>query len=139
MALYHHYSSTLSLKVPLKTRFTCNFFMIACMLEVKDALKWMVIDSRWNEYVSIFFNRQNSHRAYALADMDVGPYNIFDFQGLWHLPKNYCMHKLLCLHGRRACPCRSLDLSTRIGRIQADALCICTDPWTRSCERVEFT
>jgi hypothetical protein len=63
----------------LETRFACNFFMIAYMLEVKDALKWMVIDSRWNEYVSIFFNRQNSHRAYALVDVDVGPYNIFDF------------------------------------------------------------
>jgi hypothetical protein len=46
MALYHHYSPRLSLKVPLETRFACNFLMIACMLEVRDALERMVIDPR---------------------------------------------------------------------------------------------
>jgi hypothetical protein len=39
MALYRHYSPRLSLKVPLETRFVCNFLMIACMLEVRDALE----------------------------------------------------------------------------------------------------
>jgi hypothetical protein len=67
MALYRHYSSRLSLKVPPETRFSCNFLMIACMLEVKDALERMVIDPRWNEYVSTLFNRQNVHHARALA------------------------------------------------------------------------
>jgi hypothetical protein len=33
MALYRHYSPRLSLKVPLETRFACNFLMIARMLE----------------------------------------------------------------------------------------------------------
>jgi hypothetical protein len=34
------------LKVPLETRFACNFLMIARMLEVRDALERMVIDLR---------------------------------------------------------------------------------------------
>jgi hypothetical protein len=38
MKLYRHYSPRLSLKVPSKTRFACNFLMIAHMLQVKDAL-----------------------------------------------------------------------------------------------------
>ena len=67
MALYRHYSPRLSLKVPLETRFVCNFLKIACMLEVRDALVRMVIDPRWNEYVGILFNRQNGHRAHTLA------------------------------------------------------------------------
>jgi hypothetical protein len=68
MALYRHYSPRLSLKVPPETRFGCNFLMIARMLEVKDSLERMVIDPRWNEYVStLLFNRQNGHRADALA------------------------------------------------------------------------
>jgi hypothetical protein len=67
MALYRHYSPSLSLKVPLETRFVCNFFMIARMLQVKDAFKRMVIDPRWNEYVSTLFNQQNGHRVHALA------------------------------------------------------------------------
>jgi hypothetical protein len=46
MALYRHYSLRLSLKVPLETRFACNFLMIARMLEVRDALERMVIDLR---------------------------------------------------------------------------------------------
>jgi hypothetical protein len=37
------------------------------MLEVKDALERVVIDPRWNEYVRTLFNRQNGHRAHALA------------------------------------------------------------------------
>jgi hypothetical protein len=57
MALYHHYSPRLSLKVPPETRFACNFLMIARMLEVRDALERMVIDPRWNEYVGTLFNR----------------------------------------------------------------------------------
>jgi hypothetical protein len=65
--LYHHYSLRLSLKVPSETRFACNFLMITRMLEVRDALERMVIDPRWNEYVSTLFNRQNGHRAHALA------------------------------------------------------------------------
>jgi hypothetical protein len=44
IALYRHYSSRLSLKIPPKTRFACNFLMIACMLSVKDALERMVIN-----------------------------------------------------------------------------------------------
>jgi hypothetical protein len=67
MALYRHYSPRLSLKVPPKTRFACNFLMIARMLNAKDALERMVIDPRWNEYVSTLFNWQNGHRALALA------------------------------------------------------------------------
>jgi hypothetical protein len=39
MALYRHYSLRLLLKVPSETRFACNFLMIVCMLEVKDALE----------------------------------------------------------------------------------------------------
>jgi hypothetical protein len=46
MVLYRHYSPRLSLKVPPETRFACNFIMIACMLEAKDALEMMVIDPR---------------------------------------------------------------------------------------------
>jgi hypothetical protein len=46
MALYCHYSPRLSLKVPPKTRFACNFLMIARMLQVKDALERMIIDLR---------------------------------------------------------------------------------------------
>jgi hypothetical protein len=45
------------IEVPLETRFACNFLMIARMHEVKDALEKMVIDPRWNEYVSTLFNR----------------------------------------------------------------------------------
>jgi hypothetical protein len=56
MALYRHYLLKLSLKVPSKTRFACNFLIITCMLQVKDALKPTVIDLRWNEYVTILFN-----------------------------------------------------------------------------------
>jgi hypothetical protein len=41
--------------------------MISRMLEVKDALEWMVIDPRWNEYVSTLFNWQDNHRDHALA------------------------------------------------------------------------
>jgi hypothetical protein len=41
--------------------------MITRMLEVRDALERMVIDPRWNEYVSTLFNRQNGHRAHALT------------------------------------------------------------------------
>jgi hypothetical protein len=67
MALCCHYSLTLSLKVPLETRFACNFFMIASMLQIKDALEQIVIDSRWNEHMSTLFNQQNGHCAYALA------------------------------------------------------------------------
>jgi hypothetical protein len=67
VALYRHYSLMLSLKVPSETRFTCNFLMIAHMLQVKDVLERMDIDPRWNEYVSTLFNRQNGHYAYALA------------------------------------------------------------------------
>jgi hypothetical protein len=67
MALYHHYSPRLSLKIPLETKFACNFLMIACMLEVKDAMERMVINPRWNEYVSTLFNRQNGYLAYALV------------------------------------------------------------------------
>jgi hypothetical protein len=67
MALYRHYSTTLSLKVPSETRFECNFLIIACMFQLKDALKRMGIDPRWNEYVSTLFNRQNGHHAYALV------------------------------------------------------------------------
>jgi hypothetical protein len=67
MALYRHYSPRFSLKVPPKTGFVCSFFMIARMLEVKDALERMVIDPRWNEYVSTLFNWQNGHRAHALT------------------------------------------------------------------------
>ena len=37
------------------------------MLEVKDSLERMVIDPRWNEYVSTLFNQQNGHHAHALA------------------------------------------------------------------------
>jgi hypothetical protein len=54
--VYLYYSPKLSLKVPPEIRFACNFLMIACMLEVKDALERMVIDLRWNEYVSTLFN-----------------------------------------------------------------------------------
>jgi hypothetical protein len=43
--------------------------MIACMLQVKDALERMVIDPRWNEYVSTLFNWQNGHHAHALASV----------------------------------------------------------------------
>jgi hypothetical protein len=64
MTLYRHYSPWLSLKVPLETRFACNFLMIARMLEVNDALERMVIDPRWNEYV---INQQNGHCAHALT------------------------------------------------------------------------
>ena len=67
MALYCRCSTMLSLKVPLETRFECNFLIIACMFQVKDALKRMVIDQRWNEYVSTLFNQQNGHHAYALV------------------------------------------------------------------------
>jgi hypothetical protein len=67
MALYRHYSPRLLLKVPLEIRFACNFFMIARMLEVRDALERMVIDPRWNEYVRTLFNRQNGHCAHTLA------------------------------------------------------------------------
>jgi hypothetical protein len=41
--------------------------MIAHMLEVKDSLERMVIDPRWNEYVSTLFNQQNGHHAHTLA------------------------------------------------------------------------
>jgi hypothetical protein len=37
------------------------------MLEVKDAMERMVINPRWNEYVSTLFNRQNGYLAYALV------------------------------------------------------------------------
>jgi hypothetical protein len=67
MALYRHYSPRLSLKVPPETRFACNFLVIACMLEVRDALERMVIDPRWNEYMRTLFNRQNGHHALTLA------------------------------------------------------------------------
>jgi hypothetical protein len=49
MALYRHYSSRPSLKVPPETRFVCNFLMIAHLLEVRDALERMIIDPRWNK------------------------------------------------------------------------------------------
>ena len=42
--------------------------MIACVLEVKDVLKRMIFDLRWNEYVSTLFNWQNDLRAQALTD-----------------------------------------------------------------------
>jgi hypothetical protein len=64
---YCHYSSRLSLKVPLETRFVCDFLMIACMLQVKNALERMVIDPRWNEYVSTLFNWQNGYHAHVLT------------------------------------------------------------------------
>jgi hypothetical protein len=67
MALYRHYSPRLSLKVPPETRFACNFFMIARMLEIKDAMERMVIDPRWNKYENTLFNRQNGHRTHTLA------------------------------------------------------------------------
>ena len=67
MALYRHYSPRPSLKVPSEIRFACNFLMIACMLEVKDALERMVIDPRWNEYMETLFNRQNGHCAHILV------------------------------------------------------------------------
>jgi hypothetical protein len=67
MAFYCQYSLMISLKVPLEIRFVCNFLMIACMLQVKNALERMVIDPRWNEYVSTLFNQQNGHYAYALV------------------------------------------------------------------------
>jgi hypothetical protein len=41
IALYCHYSALLSLKVPPGTRFACNFLIIACILEVKDALEYI--------------------------------------------------------------------------------------------------
>jgi hypothetical protein len=55
------------LKVLPDTRFACNFFVIARMLEVKDPLERVDINPRWNEYVSPLFNRQNGHRAHMLA------------------------------------------------------------------------
>ena len=67
MALYRHYSPRLSLKVPPEIRFACNFFIIACMLEVRDALEMMIIDPRWNEYMTILFNWQNGHPAHVFV------------------------------------------------------------------------
>ena len=67
MALYHHYSPRLLLKVSPETRFACNFLMISHMLEVKDDLEMMVIDPRSNEYVTTLFNRQNGHYTHTLA------------------------------------------------------------------------
>jgi hypothetical protein len=37
MALYHHYSPMLSLKVPPETKFVCNFLMIAGRLKDGNA------------------------------------------------------------------------------------------------------
>ena len=67
MALYCHFSPWLSLKVLPDTTFACNFFVIACMLEVKDPLERMVIDPRWNEYMRPLFNWQNGHHAHMLV------------------------------------------------------------------------
>jgi hypothetical protein len=68
MALVCHYLPPMSLKVPLETKIVCNFLIISCMLEVKDALEQVVIDPRWNKYVSALFNQQNIHRAHALTN-----------------------------------------------------------------------
>jgi hypothetical protein len=41
--------------------------MIGSMLEVKDALEWMVTDPRWNEYVITSYCWQNNHCIHVFA------------------------------------------------------------------------
>ena len=85
-ALYCYNSLVMSWKVLLETTFACNFLMISCMLEFKDALEKMIIILRWNEYVSTLFNQQNSHHVHALAGKVRG--TIYD-NGFWQQCENF--------------------------------------------------
>jgi hypothetical protein len=48
----------LSLLSPGATRFATNFFMIAKVLDVKEALKQIVIDVKWDTYVRTLSDMQ---------------------------------------------------------------------------------
>ena len=68
MALFRE-ASRLQLIVPAETRFACNLLMIQRLVEVRPALEEVVQHPTFTEYVAGLFNRQNGHRARALAGL----------------------------------------------------------------------
>jgi hypothetical protein len=86
MALFRENSSRKSLIVPVDKQFACQFLMISRMLEVKNALEQVVINLWWTEYVQSLFNRQNGHRAHALAALVRATFLEGNF---WHCCQNY--------------------------------------------------
>jgi hypothetical protein len=89
MALFRESSPKKSLIVPTNTRVSYQFLMISWMLEVKNALKQVVIHPWWTKYVRSLFNRQNGLHAHALACTLVRAIVILG--NFWHCCQNY-MH-----------------------------------------------
>ncbi len=86
MALFREYSKDKMLLVPAETRFACNFLMICRMLEVREALRNVVVHEQFMEYVGTLFNRQNGRRIHALAGAVRTTVLNNDF---WHRCQNY--------------------------------------------------
>lgn len=85
MALFRE-ASNLQLLMPAETRFACNLLMIQRLVEVRPALEEVVQHPNFTEYVAGLFNRQNGHRARALAGLVKATIEDPNF---WHRCVNY--------------------------------------------------
>ena len=61
-AIFRRLSPNLSINVPTETYFATNFIMIDCLVQVRNALKRMVVDNNWFTFMGDL--RRRSHCLY---------------------------------------------------------------------------
>jgi hypothetical protein len=93
LALFHKHAAIhaigLSLVSPGATRFATNFFMVARVLDVKEALKQIVTDVEWDTYVRTLSDTQRKPvrtQAWELRRLILG-----DDSEFWQSCTNYCI------------------------------------------------
>ena len=92
LALFHKHvaihTQGLSLLSPNAIRFATNFFMVAMILDMKEALKQIIIDVEWDTYVRTLFDMQR--KPVETKAREVRRLILSDDSEFWQSFANYC-------------------------------------------------
>ena len=101
-AIFQRLSPNLSIRLPVETHFATNFIMIDRLLQVRNALKRMIIDDEWATFMSDL--RRSSPIAYVKA---ASMRWFISLDGFWDTCENFLymvipVVKALCLFDGKA-------------------------------------